>query len=63
MKNRPKSTPREIEVLHPSYQPSRAELLDDLRTVSSLDDFERAAKVLVRPVRVSYVSTPERRSP
>lgn len=63
MKNRPKSTPREIEVLHPSYQPSRAELRDDLRTGSSLDDFERAAKVLVRPVRVSYVSTPERRSP
>ena len=63
MKNRPKSTLRQIEVVHPSYQPSRAELRDDLRTVSSLDDFERAAKVLVRPVRVSYVSTPERRSP
>ncbi len=52
--NRPKSTPREIEVVHPSYQPSRAELRDD---------FERAAKALVRPVSVRYVSSPKRRSP
>ena len=63
MKNRPTSTLRQIEVGHPSYQPSRAELREDLRIGSSFDDFERAAKALVRPVRVRYVSSPMRRSP
>lgn len=61
--NRPKCTPREIEVVHPSYQPSRAELREDLRIGSSLDDFERAPKALVRPVRVRCVSSPKRLSP
>lgn len=43
--------------------PGRAELRDELRIGSSLDDFERAAKALVRPVSVRYVSSPKRRSP
>ena len=63
MKNRPRATPREIEIVHPSYQPSRAELREDLRMGSSLEDFERAAKALVRPVKMRYVGSPKRRSP
>ena len=55
-KNRPRPTPREIEFFHPPYQPRLAELREDLRMRSSLEDFERAAKALVRPVRVRYVS-------
>ena len=48
---------------HPSYQPSRAELREDLRMGSSPEDFERAAKALVRPVTVRYITSPKRRSP
>ena len=34
------STPREIELVHPSYQPSRAELREDLRMGSTWEGFE-----------------------
>ncbi|MDE0626299.1 MAG: hypothetical protein OXH99_07870 [Bryobacterales bacterium] len=49
----------EVKIVHPSYQPSRAELREDLRMGSSWDDFETAAKALVRPARVRYVKRPE----
>ena len=49
--------PREVELLHPSYQPSTAELDEDLRVDAT---FEEAVQALAQPVRVSYVKYPRR---
>lgn len=46
------SLPREVEIIHPSYQPSAAELREDLRLEGT---FEDAIKALVRPAKVRYV--------
>ncbi len=51
--------PREVEIIHPSYQPSRAELREDLRIKGT---FEDAIKALVRPVRVRKVMPRKRKS-
>ena len=54
------STPTErpiVEVVHPSYQPSKAELEEDMRVNAS---FEEAIKALVRPVRLRYIPRPKR---
>ena len=42
-----KPEPREVKIVHPSYQPNRAELSEDLRMGSTWDDFQRVAKALV----------------
>ena len=55
-----KPEPREVKIVHPSYQPNRAELSEDLRMGSTWDDFQRVAKALVRPVKVRYIKRPER---
>lgn len=55
------SESREIEIVHPSYQPSRAELREDLRMGSTRKAFERTAKALVRPVKVRYIKRPRKR--
>ena len=53
MTTKPKSpTPREVEVPHPSYQPTAKDLSADLRLNGT---FEDAIKALVRPVRVRKV--------
>ena len=44
--------PRTVDVVDPSYQPSRAELREDLRIEGT---FEEAIKALVRPVRIRKV--------
>ena len=44
--------PREVEIIHPAYQPSAVELREDLRINAT---FEEAVKALVRPVRIRYV--------
>lgn len=51
--NRTKPEPREVELLHPSYQPSKAELEEDLRVDAT---FEEAVQALAQPVKVRYVS-------
>ena len=56
---RRKPQPRVVEIVHPSCQPSRAELPEDFRTGSAWEDFERAAKTLVRPVKVPSPSDHE----
>ncbi len=60
MPMRHKGKSREIEIGHPSYKPSRAELEEDLRlgAVSTMEEFERAARALVQPVSVTYVEHP-----
>ena len=50
--------PREVELLHPSYQPSKAELEEDLRVDAT---FEEAVRALAQPAKVSYVKYPKRR--
>ena len=60
MKHKPKqqsSKPVEMDVVHPSYQPSRAELWQDLRVGAT---FAEAIKALVAPVAVRYVKSPKR---
>ena len=51
-------TPREVEIIHPSYQPSVAELREDLRINAT---FEEAVKALVQPVKIRYVLPKKRK--
>lgn len=50
--------PREVEIVHPSYQPSAAELHEDLRLEGT---FEDAIKALVQPAKVWYVLPKKRK--
>ena len=52
-----KPEPREIELAHPSYQPSKAELEEDLRVDAT---FEEAVQALAQPATVCYVKYPGR---
>ena len=49
--------PRVVDLVHPSYQPSKAELEEDLRVDAT---FEEAVQALARPVKVQYVRRPKR---
>ena len=48
--------PREVEVAHPSYQPSRAELNEDMRVNAA---FEEAVHALARPVKIRHIKRPK----
>ena len=47
---------REVEVVRPDYQPSAAELEEDVRVDASFDE---AVDALTQPVRIRYVERPE----
>ena len=49
--------PREVEPVHPSYQPSKAELEKDLRIDATLEEL---AQAVLRPVKIRYVKRPSR---
>ena len=49
--------PKEVKIVHPSYQPSKAELEADMRADAS---FDRAVDALTRPVRIRYKDRPRR---
>ena len=51
--------PREVEIVHPSYQPSKAELEDDLRVDTG---FEEAVDALTKPVRIRHIYRPKRQA-
>ena len=51
-------TVEEVEVVHPSYQPSKAELEEDMRVDAT---FEEAVQALAQPVRIRYVNRPRSR--
>ena len=53
-----KPKPREVEIVHPSYQPSKAELEEDMRADAS---FEKAVDALTKPVRVRHILRPGQR--
>lgn len=48
---------RDVEVIDPSYQPSKAELEEDLRLHSTFEDTVRA---ILRPANVRYVKPAKR---
>ena len=58
MKEKKPLNPREVKIIHPSYQPSRAELKEDLR-IPAPATFEQAVKALVSPVKIEYVKSPK----
>ncbi|MYB53718.1 MAG: hypothetical protein F4X77_16205 [Acidobacteriia bacterium] len=55
MKQHQEREPREIELIDPSYQPSKAELEEELRIDAT---FEELSKAVVQPVKVTYVMPP-----
>ena len=58
MSKEPKeSQKREVDIVHPSYQPNRNELRDDLRVDATFDE---AVKALVQPVKVRYAKSPKK---
>ena len=54
-----KLEPRIIELPHHSYQPSVAELNEDMRVDAT---FEELVKAVLQPARIRYV-TPRKRKP
>ncbi len=52
MSRKPKPLPPEVKVMDPSYQPSKAELEEDLRLDATLEELGQA---VMRPVKVRYV--------
>ena len=55
---KPKRTkPREVELPHHTYQPSRAELREDTRVDAT---FEEVVEAVLRPVKIRYVKSPKR---
>ena len=45
-----------VKLIHSSYQPSKAELNEDLRVPVT---FEKAVKSLVSPVKIEFVKSPK----
>ena len=54
-RGRPK--PREIELVHPSYQPSKAELEEDVRIDATP---EEVLDAMLEPVKIRYIPRPKR---
>lgn len=52
--------PPEVEIVRPTYQPSKAELEEDLRVDATS---EEAVQALAQPVRIRYVPRPPKRTP
>ncbi|MDE0101412.1 MAG: hypothetical protein OXN89_03450 [Bryobacterales bacterium] len=59
MANQNKPEPHIIELPHHSYQPSVAELNEDMRVDAS---FEELVKAVLRPAKIRYV-IPRKRKP
>ena len=50
-----KQEPREVEIAHPSYQPSKPELEQDIRVDAN---FEEAADALAQLVSTGHIARP-----
>ena len=50
-----KPEPLEVEIVHPDYQPSKAELKEDVRVEATFDE---AVDALAQPVKVRYIDRP-----
>lgn len=53
-----KKKPKTVELLSSSYQPTRAELEEDLRVNATMDEI---GKALVQPVRIRWTDKPKKR--
>ena len=60
MRDGKRSAPREVEIVHERYQPSKPELKEDLRVDAM---FGEAVAALARPVRIQPGVRPQRREP
>ena len=59
MPNQTKRQPaRQVDIVKPTYQPSKAELEEDMRVRAT---FEEAVDALVQPVVVNYIPRPKAR--
>ena len=54
--NKPKQKSRPVMLVRPSYQPSKAELEEDMRVDATP---EEAVDALTRPVRIRYIDRPK----
>ena len=57
MSGREPPNPREFELVHPSYQPSKADLEEDLRIDATPEELVQA---VLQPEKVRYVRRPRR---
>ena len=53
--NKTKQKKRKVKIVDSSYQPSKAELNEDMRVQAT---FEEAIDALVKPVEIEYVERP-----
>ena len=53
----PKPASRVVEIVRPSYQPSKAELEEDVRMSAT---FEEVVDALARPACIKYIDRPKR---
>lgn len=51
-----KPKPQDVEIVRPDYQPSKADLEEDMRVNAT---FEESVDALARPVRVRYIDLPK----
>ena len=51
-----KPEPREVEIVQSDYQPSKAELEEDMRVDATFDE---AVDALTKPVRIRYIDRPK----
>ena len=58
MKDRKHVESPEVEIIHPSYQPSRAELREELRVDVT---FEEVVAACLRPMKIRYVMPQKRK--
>ena len=69
MPDKLKKLPRIVDVVAPTYQPSKAELEEDMRVRATFEEAVEAresalhppVEVLTRPVKVRYIPRPKRR--
>ena len=54
-----KNKPKTIEVVHSTYQPTKAELQQTNKPISA--SFEEVAKAMVQPVKVRWIDKPRDR--
>ena len=57
MKEQPRKEPRVVEIVRSDYQPSKAELEEDMSIDAS---FEELAQTVAEPVTVKYIPRPKK---
>ena len=58
MKDPPSKKPRTVEIVRSDYQPSKAELEEDVSIDTSFEDL---ARVVTEPVKIKYIPRPKKK--